>query len=63
MCNYCKPETEDAPYGERMQTDYEKLSVKVDGLNGYLSIYGSKDYDMVLINYCPMCGKDISESH
>ncbi|BDP92869.1 hypothetical protein [Enterococcus faecium] len=62
-CKYCNPTEENEPYGKPMEMNFDQITTKVDGLNGCLSMYGTKDSDMVLINYCPMCGRDISEGH
>lgn len=62
-CEYCNPTEENTPYGKPLNMDFDQITTKVDGLNGCLSIYGKNDSDMVLINFCPMCGADISDNH
>lgn len=62
-CEYCTPTDNDTPYGKPLNIDFENITTKIDSLNGCLSMYGKKDSDMVLINYCPICGTSISENH
>lgn len=61
-CKYCTPK-EGACYGESLKTDFNQIDTRIDGLNGCLDIRGNNDDDMVLINFCPMCGRDVSEGH
>lgn len=63
VCEYCNPTEESTPYGKSLKVDFDRIDTRVDGLNGCLDMRGNNDDDMVLINFCPMCGRDVSEGH
>ena len=61
-CKYCIPK-EGVCYGESLKTDFNQIETRIDGVGGYLDIRWNNDVDIVLINFCRMCGRNVSEGH
>ncbi|QFP93474.1 UNVERIFIED_ORG: hypothetical protein Xoosp15_209 [Xanthomonas phage Xoo-sp15] len=61
MCKYC--ETDGIHRTERIESDWLELRVEGNKLNMYYQAYsGDSSFEEdVKINFCPMCGQELTE--